>query len=124
MILTALLAALALSGAQPPKQQAVDPPEEDASLTRPTEYTLNPLQAERELRTGDYYRKKGSWKAAALRYHEATLWNPMLAEAWLKLGEARERIKEAAAARAAYAKFLELSPDAKNADEIRKKLKK
>ena len=46
------------------------------------------------------------------------------AEAWLKLGEVAERLKDSDKAREAYQKYLELASDAKNAAEIRKKVEK
>lgn len=87
------------------------------------EYVFNPLQAESEFKIGNFYFKKGSFKSAISRYEEATKWNPGYAEAYLKLGEAREKNGNLKKALVAYGKYLELSPDAKNADAIRKKLK-
>jgi len=107
------------SKTQDPKVE--EPPEEDESLA-PKVYSFNPLQAAKEVRIGDYYFKKKSYKAAALRFREATRWNANLAEAWLKLGEADEKLKDSAGAREAYAKYVELAPDAKEAESIRKKL--
>ncbi len=124
--ITALIFALGLAAfAQQQKQQqpAQEPPEEDESLVK-QEYAFNPLQAEKEMKVGDFYWKKKSWKAAAGRYDEATKWNPQFAEAWLKLGEAREKMNDMTAAREAFARFLELSPEDKRAAEVRKKLGK
>ncbi len=104
-----------------PAEQEVNPPEEDESI-KTTEYSFNPLQAAKELKVGNYYFKKGSFKAAAQRFEEATRWDPNFAEAYLRLGEARERQKNKKGAVEAYAKFLELAPDAKNAAEIKKKV--
>ncbi len=104
---------------QAPKSQ--EPAEEDEALTV-KEYSFNPLQAEKEIKVGAYYFKKGSFRAAAQRFREATRWNPGNAEAWLGLGEAQEKLKDRAAAKEAYSKYLELKPDAKNAAQIRKKL--
>jgi tetratricopeptide (TPR) repeat protein len=100
-----------------------EPPEEDDSA-KPKEYAFNPLQAEKELQVGEFYMKKGTYAAAVKRFTEATRWNPGLAEAYLKLGEAAEKFKDAKAAKEAYAKYLELAPDAKNAPAIKKKLSK
>ena len=55
------------------------------------EYAFNPLQAQKEIRTGNYYFKKGSYRAAAGRFEEATKWNGGEPEAWLRLGEAEEK---------------------------------
>ena len=107
----------------PQPQQPPLPPEEDETLKAPRDYVFNPLQAKNELRIGNYYYKKGSMRAAALRFEEATRWDPTNAESFLRLGEARERMGDKKAAQAAYAKYVELAPTAKDAAAIRKKLK-
>jgi len=103
----------------PPKPQ--EPPEEDESIA-PKEYAFNPLQASKEIKIGDYYFKKKNFRAAANRFREATRWNPGLAEAYLRLAESEEKLNDQAAAKEAYTKYLELNPDAKDADAIKKKL--
>ena len=119
--LAALLFAAALGIAAEQQEQA--PPEEDESLSV-KEYSFNPLQATKEVQVGNYYFKKGSFRAAAQRFREATKWNPGLAEAWLRLAETDEKQKDRKSAREAYQKYLELAPDAKNADDIRKRISK
>jgi tetratricopeptide (TPR) repeat protein len=110
------------SKADKPSQVVVqEPPEEDEDL-KPKEYSFNPLQATKELKVGDFYFKKGSYKAAARRFREATRWDPTSAHAFLRLGEAEEKLHDQKSARKAYAKYLELAPDAKDAEQIRKKL--
>ena len=99
------------------------PPEEDTSLAV-TEYSFNPLQAQKELQTGNYYFKKGSFRAAASRFREATRWNDGFDEAWLRLGEAEEKLKDRQAAKEAYTKYLALAADAPRSEEIRKKVQK
>jgi tetratricopeptide (TPR) repeat protein len=106
----------------PPAKEAV-PPEEDKEIAT-QEYAFNPLQAQKELATGNYYFKKGSYRAAAGRFREATKWNDGYAEAWLRLGEAEEKLRDGKAARDAYEKYLEVAADAKNVPEIRKKIDK
>src|ERR1043166_9396784 len=86
-----------------------EPPEEDEAA-KPTDYAFNPLQAEKELKVGEFYMKKGSYGAAVARFIEATKWNPTLAEAYLKLGEAAEKYKDLKAAKEAYTKYLALAP--------------
>ena len=108
---------------QPVATREEIPKEEDESIAE-KDYSFNPLQAEKEVRIGNYYFKKGSFRAAALRFREAIKWNEAYGEAWMRLGEAEEKQKDRRAAREAYAKYLELSPDAKNVPEIRKKLEK
>lgn len=104
-----------------PQQQEQEPPEEDEGL-KPKEYSFNPLEAEHDLRVGNYYFKRGNYKGALSRFKEATLWNPSYAIAYLRLGETEEKMKDKQAAQEAYAKYLELAPDSKEADAIRKKL--
>ena len=107
----------------PPKtsgKQAV-PAEEDKSFLSEV-HSFNPLQSQKSVDVGDHYFKNGKFQGAAYRYKDATLWNDGNAEAWLKLGKVEEKLKDQSAAKEAYAKFLELSPDAKDAGSIRKKL--
>jgi tetratricopeptide (TPR) repeat protein len=107
--------------AEQSKPEEQEPPEEDESL-KPKEYSFNPLEAERDLKVGNYYFKKGNYKAAASRFREATRWNPTYAEAFLRLGESEEKLKDKPAAQQAYEKYLELAPDAKDAEAVKKKL--
>jgi len=103
------------------QNQEQEPPEEDESVA-PKTYSFNPLEAEKDLKVGLYYFKKGNYKASASRFREATLWNPTFAEAFLRLGESEEKLKDKKAADEAYAKYLELAPDAKDAESVKKKL--
>ena len=105
----------------PAAAQEEIPPEEDAG-SAPKEYSFNPLQAEKELKIGNYYVRKGSVRAAAMRFREATKWNEGYSDAWLRLGEVEEKLKDSKAAKEAYAKYVALAPEAKNSAEIRKKL--
>ena len=104
-----------------PQQQEQEPPEEDEDL-KPKEYSFNPLEAERNLKIGNYYFKRGNFKGALGRFKEASLWNPTYAVAFLRMGDAEEKMKDRDAARQAYQKFLELEPDGKQAEAVRKKL--
>jgi len=103
------------------QQQEQEPPEEDVVL-KPKDYVFNPLQAQKELRIGSYYYKKGSYKAAGNRFREAALWDPTSAEAFLRLGEAEEKSRNKKAAKEAFLKYLELAPDGKEAVAVRKRL--
>jgi tetratricopeptide (TPR) repeat protein len=120
---TALCAQEPKKPAEPPPkdQQEQQPPEEDEAL-KPKEYGFNPLEAEHDVQIGNYYFKKGNLKAAMNRFREATRWNPSFAEAFLRLGETEEKLKDKQAAKEAYSKYLELSPDGKEAEAVKKKL--
>ena len=107
--------------AAPPAAQEQEPPEEDESL-KPKEYSFNPIQAAREMKIGEFYFKKHNYRAAARRFSEATKWDPTSADAFLRLGEAQEKLKDPKSARIAYAKYVELAPDGKEAEAVRRKL--
>lgn len=99
------------------------PPEEDTSLS--TEVIgFNPLQAQKDIIAGNYYYKKGSYRAASGRYKQATLHDDSNSEAWLRLAETSEKLKDRETEKEAYTKYLAVASDAKNAAEIRKKLEK
>ncbi len=119
-----LILAVSLAWAQAPQPPVPAEPEEEEPGLKPKEYELNPIQAENEIRIGRYYMKKGSFRAAAGRFDEATKWNPASSEAYLMLGEAREKMKDAKSAKAAYAKYLELAPDGKMAEDVKKRMSK
>lgn len=108
---------------KPQQQQEQEPPEEDESLA-PKTYSFNPLEAEKDLKVGLYYFKKGNYKASTSRFREATLWNPTYADAFLRLGESEDKMKDKKAAADAYSKYLALSPDGKEAETVKKKLAK
>jgi tetratricopeptide (TPR) repeat protein len=99
------------------------PPDEDKA-NAVEKFSFNPVQSKREMTAGDFYFKKGNYSAAIARYERATKWNDGNAEAWLRLGEAEEKKSNGKAAVEAYKKYLELSPDAKKADDVKKKLAK
>jgi tetratricopeptide (TPR) repeat protein len=103
------------------QQTPPEPPEEDQAVA-PKEYAFNPVQAQKELQIGNYYFKKGSYSAARIRYLEATQWNPGYAEAFLRLGETYEKLKDRPGSRKAYEKYLELEPKGKEAAGVRAKL--
>jgi len=99
------------------------PPEEDESIA-PEKYTLNPLESERNIKVGNYYWHKGKYRAAAGRYERAAKYNPSSAEAFFKLGEAQDKLKNKEAARVAYERVTKIAPDSKLAQEAKKKLGK
>jgi len=104
-----------------PSNDEENPPEEDESVA-PEKYVLNPLESERNIRVGNYYWHKGKFRAAAGRYSRATKYNPNSPEAFFKLGEAEEKLKNSEAARQAFQKVMALAPDSKLASEAKKKL--
>ena len=111
----------------PSEGQPVDedqPPEEDQSV-RPRIYPFDPMQAERSMRIGTFYMRQGTsrgYRAAAGRFEDATKYNPGSAEAFLKLGEAQEKLKNKDKAKLAFERVVQLAPDSKLAREAKKKM--
>ncbi|MBV9612517.1 MAG: tetratricopeptide repeat protein [Acidobacteriaceae bacterium] len=97
------------------------PPEEDESVA-PEKFVLNPLESDRNVRVGNYYWRKGNYRAALGRYERATKFNPSSAEAFFKVGEAEEKLKNKAGAKMAFQKVIQLAPDSKLAHDAKKKL--
>lgn len=103
--------------------QPQEPPEEDISTSQAKkDYVLNPLQAEKEIRIGNYYLKKGSYKAAMRRYEESVKWDPNSAEGWYKLGEAQLKLGNKKEFREAWTKYLSIEPDGKYSAAVKKRL--
>ena len=105
------------------QQNPPEPPEEDEGL-KGQEYALNPVQAKREFNAGNFYWKKGSYRAAALRYREASRWDPGFAEAFLKWGESAEKQKDYVSAREGFTKYFPLAEDKKEVEDIKKRMAK
>jgi len=104
-----------------PAVQEQEPPEEDPDL-KPKEYSFNPLEASRNITAGNFYFKKGNFRAASRRFLEASKWDPTSAEAVRLLGEADEKLHDFTGAREAYQKFITLSPDGKEIEAVKKKI--
>ena len=123
------LPVLAEEGAEGPDSFA-ERPEEYSELVDEDEqfapkeqvYAFNPVQARNELKVGNYYAKKGSYRAAAGRYVEATRWDPNFAEAYWRLGMAREKLAQPTEAIEAYSRYLAIEPTGKKARSIRRSL--
>jgi tetratricopeptide (TPR) repeat protein len=107
--------------AEPPPQA---PPmrDEDEDILPETEYAFNPIQAEKYVKVGDFYRKKGNYRAASARYLEATRWNPSFGDAYYKLAEAREKLNQPAEALDAYRKYLGVDAEGKKAADAKKRI--
>lgn len=129
-LLGILIASVTLAQQQPPpkkqnppptQQKEEEPPEEDESL-KPKEYPFNPLEANQDVIKGDYYFKRGKYQAALYRYSEATKYDPGSAQAFFKLGEVDEKLKDFKGARDAYQKCIDAAGEAKVVEEARKRL--
>jgi len=115
--------------AKPPAQQKAGadadlPPDEDASANPKEQFSFNPVKSKKSVTAGEYYFKKGNYKAASERFRDATQWNEGNADAWLKLGESEEKREQTKNARAAYEKYLQLAGNGKSAAEVKKRLER
>jgi tetratricopeptide (TPR) repeat protein len=107
----------------PPATQEQEPPEEDPDL-QPQQYSFNPLEATRNITAGNFYFKKGNYRAASRRYLEASKWDPMSAEALLKLGESYEKLRDFTKARETYEKYLMTASDSKDIEAVKRRIAK
>ncbi len=101
-----------------------EPPEEDESL-KPRVYAFNPLEAERSIKVGNFYMHQATprgYRAAAMRFEEASKFNPNSAEAFLRLGEAEEKLKSKDKAKIAFGRAVQIDPSSKIGKEAEKKL--
>ncbi len=108
--------------ARKPDAVVVDPgaPQLSRQGEQPVEYAFNPYQANKELEVGSFHMKRGNYAAAVARFQEALKWNPRLAAAYLKLGEAYEKRGELKKALETYRKYLELERNSKKARQVQK----
>ncbi len=110
----------AARAAQNPPDEA-EPPEEDESVA-PEKFTLDPLESDRNVRVGNFYWRKGKYRAALERYERATKFNPASPQAFFKVGEAEEKLKNKDAAKLAFQRVIQIAPDSKFAHDAKKKL--
>jgi tetratricopeptide (TPR) repeat protein len=111
---------------QPSEEDEQNPPEEDESVA-PEKFVLDPLESERNVKVGNFYMHKGTtsgYRAALARYERAAKFNPQNAEAYFKMGEAEEKLKNKDKAKIAFQRVIQIEPDSKLGHEAKKKLSK
>ena len=106
----------------PSRSEEQAPPEEDES-SEPKEYSFNPLQAAKELRIGNYYFKQGNYRAASLRFQEATKWDNTTPKP-SRLGEAREKQHDKKARRRSVRQVSGARARREGAPEVKKRLER
>lgn len=84
----------------------------------------NPMRAIKDVEVGDFYYKRGSYKAAMNRYREALLFKPRDAVATFKLAQTLEKTKAFDEARTRYEEYLAILKDGPSAPEARKALER
>lgn len=96
--------------------------DEDEDIVQDTTYAFNPIQARKEFKIGGFYAKKGNHRAASARFLEATKWDSTYAEAYWRLGNSREELKQYNLAIEAYRKYLQLDPNGKESKDAQKRI--
>jgi tetratricopeptide (TPR) repeat protein len=76
----------------------------------------NPHKADKDVEVGDFYFKRGNYRAAESRYAEALLYMSNHAAATYKLAEAQEKLAKTAEARSNYQKYLKILPKGEYAE--------
>lgn len=79
----------------------------------------NPHQAEKDVQVGDFYYKRGNYKAAVSRYDEALQLRPGSPSTTFKLADAYEKYKQLEKAALYYREYVRDYPDGKQIAEAR-----
>jgi tetratricopeptide (TPR) repeat protein len=85
-------------------------------------HPYNPHKADKDVEVGDFYFKRGNYRAAESRYAEALLYMSNHATAVYKLAEAQEKLAKTAEARKNYEKYLKILPQGEYAEQAKKAL--
>lgn len=98
----------------------VDPAEADVREFKP----WDPHKADKNVEVGDFYFKRGNYRAAVSRYEEALYWKDDDATAMFRLGQAQEKLGEYSEARKNYAGYLKILPEGEFAGDANKALER
>ena len=109
--------------AAPGDDAAKHPDSEDVSDTSELK-PWNPHKAMKNVEVGDYYFKRGNYRAAVSRYREALEWKPKDAVATFKLAQALDKTDQKPEAAEQYQAYLKILPHGINADDCKKALQR
>jgi Flp pilus assembly protein TadD len=82
----------------------------------------DPHKAAKDVEVGDFYFKRGNFRAAEDRYREALLYKPNDAVATFRLAESLDKLDRPAEAREGYESYLKILPDGPEAKKAAKAL--
>lgn len=82
----------------------------------------DPAEARRNLGVGDFYFKKGNFKAAADRYRDAVKYEPTRSEHYSKLIRALEKLEAYEEAVEVCRDFIAKNPESKDVSEFEKRV--
>lgn len=84
----------------------------------------DPIEAERNIRVGDFYFKRKNYKAARERYRDAVKYSPQRPDSYSKLVRVLERMEEFGAAMEVCRQFIEINPQAPQVNQFQSRIKK
>ena len=87
-----------------------------------TEEEKQAQQAAKDIEVGYYYLNEKNYVAAESRLKEAVEFKPDGAAAYIGLGQAQQKLGKNADAQKSYEAYLKLSPDSKDAENVRQAL--
>lgn len=94
--------------------------EGDADTSGVTEFQhWNPMRAMKDVEVGDFYFKKGNYRAAESRYEGALTWKPNDAIATFRLAKAEEKLGKKDDAVKYYQQYLKILPHGDFADDCK-----
>ncbi|MBI1738816.1 MAG: tetratricopeptide repeat protein [Acidobacteria bacterium] len=86
------------------------------------EPVFEPFKAEKSVEVGMYYLKKKNYDAAIERFQDALRFKPGFARPHLLLGRAYEKKRDFEESILHYTAYLEILPNAEDANKVRKKI--
>ncbi len=84
----------------------------------------DPIEAERNIRVGDFYFKRKNYKAARERYRDAVKYSPRRPAPYSKLVRVLERMEEFGEAVEVCRQFIETNPQAPQVNRFQSRIKK
>jgi len=103
----------------PGDDAAKHPDSEDVSDTSELK-PWNPHKAMKNVEVGDFYMKKGNYRAAISRYREALEWKPRDAVATFRLAQALDKSDQKLEATEQYQAYLKILPHGLYAEDCKK----
>ena len=103
----------------PGDDAAKHPDSEDVSDTSELK-PWNPHKAMKNVEVGDFYMKKGNYRAAISRYREALEWKPRDAVATFRLAQALDKNDQKSEAAEQYQAYLKILPHGLYAEDCKK----
>lgn len=107
-------------GEAPAPGVGIDPAEADVREFKP----WDPHKADKNVEVGDFYFKRGNYRAAASRYEEALYWKDNDAIAMFRLAQTQEKLGLYSDARKNYAGYLKILPEGEFSVEANKGLER